>query len=135
MKVYQRVLNFLLKPSPPFLTAFKLVHLGKPFVHCDILGVQTVADRNYLNKKLATVFLVHFKCRNPSSFYSSLSQELSEAILTMVGNCNIIFNRPKLPPPGVVKMPRSLEPAFSTSINPSLPPSSAAGVSTTRPCS
>ncbi|KAG1691671.1 CCR4-NOT transcription complex subunit 1 [Nymphon striatum] len=56
----------------------------------------------------------------------NVSQELSEAILTMVGNCNILLNKPRQPPPGVVKTPRGLEPAFSSSsLIPNASPSSA----------
>ncbi|XP_064466564.1 CCR4-NOT transcription complex subunit 1-like isoform X2 [Ornithodoros turicata] len=52
-------------------------------------------------------------------YAANVSQELSETILTMVGNCSILLNKPRQPPPGVVKTPRGLEPAFSAaSINP-----------------
>ncbi|XP_077542745.1 CCR4-NOT transcription complex subunit 1 isoform X6 [Haemaphysalis longicornis] len=52
-------------------------------------------------------------------YATGVSQELSEAILTMVGNCSILLNKPRQPPPGVVKTPRGLEPAFSAaSLNP-----------------
>lgn len=45
----------------------------------------------------------------------NVAQELSETILTMVGNCSILLNKPRQPPPGVVKTARGLEPAFSSS--------------------
>lgn len=52
-------------------------------------------------------------------YAANVSQELSETILTMVGNCSILLNKPRQPPPGVVKTPRGLEPAFSAAaINP-----------------
>ncbi|XP_054715657.1 CCR4-NOT transcription complex subunit 1-like [Uloborus diversus] len=37
------------------------------------------------------------------SLVGSISQELSETILTMVGNCGVVLNKNRLPPPGVVK--------------------------------
>lgn len=43
----------------------------------------------------------------------NVSQDLSETILTMMGNCGTLLNKPRQPPPGVVKTPRGLEPAFS----------------------
>uniref|UniRef100_A0A131YE57 CCR4-NOT transcription complex subunit 1 n=1 Tax=Rhipicephalus appendiculatus TaxID=34631 RepID=A0A131YE57_RHIAP len=56
-------------------------------------------------------------------YAGSVSQELSETILTMSGNCSILLNKPRQPPPGVVKTPRGLEPAFSAaSLNPSQAP-------------
>ncbi|KAG0416949.1 hypothetical protein HPB47_006047 [Ixodes persulcatus] len=52
-------------------------------------------------------------------YAANVSQDLSETILTMVGNCSILLNKPRQPPPGVVKTPRGLEPAFSSaSLNP-----------------
>lgn len=36
-------------------------------------------------------------------FHRSLPQELSETIMTMVGNCTVVLTKNRLPPPGVVK--------------------------------
>ncbi|KAL3243942.1 hypothetical protein MRX96_019525 [Rhipicephalus microplus] len=62
-------------------------------------------------------------------YAGSVSQELSETILTMSGNCSILLNKPRQPPPGVVKTPRGLEPAFSAaSLNPSQAPVNVASI-------
>lgn len=45
----------------------------------------------------------------------SVSQELSEAILTMVANCSILLSKPRQPPPGVLRTHRGIEPAFNAS--------------------
>lgn len=47
----------------------------------------------------------------------SVSQELSETIVTMFGNCTILLNNARQPPPGVVKQPRGLEHVFSQALN------------------
>ncbi|XP_049786692.1 CCR4-NOT transcription complex subunit 1 isoform X4 [Schistocerca cancellata] len=44
----------------------------------------------------------------------NVSQELSEAILTMIANCSILMSKPRQPPPGVLRTHRGIEPAFST---------------------
>lgn len=44
----------------------------------------------------------------------SVSQDLSETILTMVGNCSILLTKPRQPPPGVLRH-RGIEPAFNPS--------------------
>ncbi|KAK7790471.1 hypothetical protein R5R35_006209 [Gryllus longicercus] len=45
----------------------------------------------------------------------SVSQELSEAILTMVANCSILLSKPRQPPPGVLRTHRGIEPPFNAS--------------------
>lgn len=44
----------------------------------------------------------------------NVSQDLSESILTMVGNCSILLTKPRQPPPGVLRH-RGIEPAFNPS--------------------
>lgn len=45
----------------------------------------------------------------------NVSQDLSETILTMVGNCSIMLSKPRQPPPGVLRTHRGIEPAFNPS--------------------
>ncbi|XP_067012333.2 CCR4-NOT transcription complex subunit 1 isoform X3 [Anabrus simplex] len=45
----------------------------------------------------------------------NVSQELSEAILTMVANCSILLSKPRQPPPGVLRTHRGLDPTFNAS--------------------
>nr|CAD7196956.1 unnamed protein product [Timema douglasi] len=45
----------------------------------------------------------------------NVSQELSEAILTMVANCSILLSKPRQPPPGVMRPHRNIEQAFNPS--------------------
>ncbi|XP_021921568.1 CCR4-NOT transcription complex subunit 1 isoform X2 [Zootermopsis nevadensis] len=42
----------------------------------------------------------------------SVSQDLSQTILTMVGNCSILLSKPRQPPPGVLRH-RGIEPGFN----------------------
>lgn len=44
----------------------------------------------------------------------SVSQDLSETILTMVGNCSILLTKPRQAPPGVLRH-RGIEPTFNPS--------------------
>ncbi|XP_035217967.1 CCR4-NOT transcription complex subunit 1-like [Stegodyphus dumicola] len=46
----------------------------------------------------------------------SISQELSETILTMVGNCGVVLNKNRLPPPGVVKTSQGLQSVLSSAV-------------------
>lgn len=45
-----------------------------------------------------------------------MSQELSETILTMVGNCSVVLTKNRLPPPGVVKTPQGLQSVLSSAV-------------------
>lgn len=45
-------------------------------------------------------------------FFRSVSQELSETILTMVANCSNVMNKARQPPPGV--MPKGRAPSTSS---------------------
>lgn len=57
--------------------------------------------------------LIH--CGSVISLYCrSVSQDLSETILTMVGNCSILLTKPRQAPPGVLRH-RGIEPAFNPS--------------------
>lgn len=47
-----------------------------------------------------------------SSVFRSVSQELSETILTMVANCSNVMNKARQPPPGV--MPKGRPPSASS---------------------
>lgn len=47
-----------------------------------------------------------------SHLCSSVSQELSETILTMVANCSNVMNKARQPPPGV--MPKGRAPSTSS---------------------
>ncbi|GIY40367.1 CCR4-NOT transcription complex subunit 1 [Caerostris extrusa] len=49
------------------------------------------------------------------SLAQSISQELSEKILTMVANCAAVLNKNRLPPPGVVKTSQGLQSVLSSS--------------------
>jgi hypothetical protein len=51
---------------------------------------------------------------NLDLYYRNVSQDLSESILTMVGNCSILLTKPRQPPPGVLRH-RGIEPAFNPS--------------------
>ena len=51
---------------------------------------------------------------NVDLFYRNVSQDLSESILTMVGNCSLLLTKPRQPPPGVLRH-RGIEPAFNSS--------------------
>lgn len=44
--------------------------------------------------------------------FRSVSQELSETILTMVANCSNVMNKARQPPPGV--MPKGRPPSASS---------------------
>lgn len=46
----------------------------------------------------------------------SVSQELSETILTMVGNCGVVLTKNRLPPPGVVKTSQGLQSVLSSAV-------------------
>uniref|UniRef100_T1DC70 CCR4-NOT transcription complex subunit 1 n=1 Tax=Cupiennius salei TaxID=6928 RepID=T1DC70_CUPSA len=46
----------------------------------------------------------------------SISQELSETILTMVGNCGVVLTKNRLPPPGVVKTSQGLQSVLSSAV-------------------
>jgi hypothetical protein len=45
-------------------------------------------------------------------YFRNVSQDLSETILTMVGNCSILLSKPRQPPPGVLRH-RGMEPGFN----------------------
>lgn len=49
---------------------------------------------------------------NHLMFFRSVSQELSETILTMAANCNNVMNKARQPPPGV--MPKGRAPSTSS---------------------
>ncbi|KAG8177929.1 hypothetical protein JTE90_000793 [Oedothorax gibbosus] len=61
----------------------------------------------------------------------STSNELSEKILTMVGNCAVVLNKNRLPPPGVVKTSQGLQSVLSSAVinTPSTPMDQLAGLS------
>ncbi|GFQ94535.1 CCR4-NOT transcription complex subunit 1 [Trichonephila clavata] len=50
------------------------------------------------------------------TFAQSISQELSEKILTMVANCAAVLNKNRLPPPGVVKTSQGLQSVLSSAV-------------------